>query len=71
MSNVTPLNAASRRRDIHIGFSAVELDTDDERQWDAICDRVEAELRAARDTVLSGGANAISLIIHVHPAATD
>lgn len=71
MSNVISLPPAHPRCDIHLGFSALELDTDDEREWDAICDRVEAELRAARDTVLSGGANSISLIIHVNAAAID
>ena len=71
MSNVTPLNAARRQREIHLGFSARELDTDDEREWDAICDRIETELRAARDTVLRGGSRSISLTIHVHPDRTD
>lgn len=71
MSNVTSLNLARRRRDVHIGFSARELDTDDERRWDAICDRIEEELRAARDTVLRGGARSISLTIHVHPDGAE
>ena len=71
MSNVTPLDAARRRRDVHIGFSARELDTDDEREWDAICYRVEEELRRARDAVLRGSARSISLTIHVHPDRAD
>ena len=67
MDNVTPLHPARRRGEVHIGFLASERDTDDELESDAICDRLEELLRAARDIVLRGRIRSVALTIYVHP----
>lgn len=46
-------------------FSASELDTEDEVEWDRICDTVETRLRAARDKVLNQPGSQAKIIIKV------
>ena len=46
-------------------FSASELDTEDEAEWDSICDTVETRLRAARDKVLNQPGSQARIIIKI------
>ena len=46
-------------------FSASELDTENEAEWDQICDTVETRLRAARDKVLNQPGSQARIIIKV------
>lgn len=42
------------KRIFELTFLGSEINTDDEREWDAICDRVESALAAAGEMVAQG-----------------
>ena len=50
---------------LSLSFNATDLDTDDEREWDKICDAVESKMREAKDEILRGAVPTAKIIVTV------